>query len=223
MSEPHSTSPQIAAQGQPLSIEVNKVLRNTYMLLAMTFAFSAVTAFVSMSMNMSYSPFIMLGGFFAILYATSKLQNSPWGILAVFALTGWLGFFTGPVISMYLGAVGVEPILLALGGTAAIFFCCSAYVLITRKELSGMGGFLMVGLLVAFIAAIANIFLQIQGLALAVSSMFLLLSSGMLMYQTSAIIHGGERNYINATVTMFVSIYNIFMSLLALIGFASDD
>jgi modulator of FtsH protease len=203
--------------------EVANVLRNTYMLLGMTLAFSAVCAGIGMAMNMPPLGLLMLLPYFALLYGVHKLQNSPWGIVMVFALTGWMGLTLAPLLNYYLANVGSQPIILALGTTAAVFFAASGYVLTTRKELSGWTGFLMTGLIVAFIAGIANVFLQIPGLSLAVSSMFALLSAGVMMWQTSAIIHGGERNYLLATVTLFVSIYNLFTSLLHLIGFASDD
>ncbi len=145
------------------------------------------------------------------------------GSVWVFALTGWMGFTLGPILNMYLAVRGAEPIMLALGSTALIFFAASAYVLTTRKNLNFMTGFLMTGMLVAFIAAIANVFLQIPALSLTISAVFALLSSAMIMWQTSAIIHGGERNYISATVTLFVMIYNLFLSLLHIFGIMNDD
>lgn len=198
------------------------VLRNTYMLLGMTLAFSTAMAVVGMAINMPYLGLWMLLPYFGLLFAVEKTKNSAVGIFWVFALTGWLGLTLAPILSAYLGAIGFEPIALALGGTALIFFSSSAYVLITKKDLSFMTGFLMTGVLVAFVAAIANVFLQIQGLALAVSCMFLVISSGLMMWQTSAIVHGGETNYISATVTLFVSIYNVFLSLLSLLGMSND-
>lgn len=203
--------------------EVSKVLRNTYALLAMTVLFSAITAGVAMALNVPYLGLWTLLPYFLFLYMTEKNKNSASGLIWVFALTGWLGFSIGPIVSYYLQTSGSEPVLLALGGTALIFFACSAYVLTTRKNLGFMSGFLITGMIVAFVAAIANVFLQIQGMALAISCMFLVLSSGMLMWQTSEIIHGGERNYISATVTLFVMIYNIFSSLLHLLGITSSD
>lgn len=194
--------------------EASKVLRNTYALLAMTILFSAITATVSMAINMPYMGLWMLLPYFGMLFAVEKTKNSGWGLFWVFALTGWLGLTIGPVLSF----VSSESILMALGGTAVIFFALSGYVLVTRKDLSFMTGFLMTGILVAFIAAIANAFLQIPALGLAVSSMFLVLASGLIMWQTSAIIHGGERNYISATVTLYVMLYNIFTVLLSFIG-----
>lgn len=211
-----------ASSGRSLNPAAVSVLRNTYMLLGMTLAFSTAMAMVGMAINMPFLGLWMLLPYFGLLFAVEKTKNSAAGIFWVFALTGWLGLTLAPILSAYLGAIGFEPIALALGGTALIFFSSSAYVLITRKDLSFMTGFLMTGILVAFIAAIANVFLQIEGLALAVSCMFLVISSGLMMWQTSAIVHGGETNYISATVTMFVSIYNVFLSLLSLLGMSND-
>ncbi len=218
----HSVEKQPAIQSTALTSETAKVLRNTYALLAMTIAFSAVTAFIAMAINAPFMGLWMLLPYIAFLWLTEKNKNSAMGLVWVFALTGWLGFTLGPILSYYLAVSGGKPILTALGGTAVIFFACSGYVLVTRKELSGMTGFLMIGILVAFIASIANVFLKIEGLSLALSCIFLLLSSGIIMWQTSAIIHGGERNYISATVTLYVMLYNVFTSLLQLIGLAED-
>lgn len=205
-----------------LSNEVSKVLRSTYALLAMTITFSAVTAAIAMAIEAPFMGLWMLLPYIAFLWLTEKNKNNAMGLVWVFALTGWLGFTLGPILSFYLATSGSETVLMALGGTAVIFFACSGYVLVTRKELSFMSGFLMTGIIVAFVAAIANYFLQIQGLALAISAVFLLVSSGLIMWQTSAIIHGGEKNYISATVTLYVMLYNVFTSLLHLIGFADD-
>lgn len=202
---------------------VVKVLRNTYMLLGATLAFSAAMAGLAMSLNVPYFGLWTLLPYFLCLWMTEKNKNNGSGILWVFALTGWLGFTIGPILNMYLAMRGGEPIMMALGSTALVFFASSAYVMTTRKNLNFMTGFLMTGMLVAFIAAIANIFLQIPALALTVSAAFALISTGMIMWQTSAIIHGGERNYISATVTLFVMIYNLFLSLLHLFGMSSDD
>lgn len=212
-----------SAQAQNSSFEVSKVLRNTYALLAMTLAFSTVTAYLAMAFNMPYLGLWNLIPFFGLLWMVEKNKNNSSGLFWTFAFTGWMGASLGPVISSFLAVRGMEPILLSLGGTATIFFAMSAYVLITKKDMSFMTGFLMTGILVAFIAGIANVFLQIQGLSLAVSCMFLLLSSAMIMWQTSSIIHGGETNYISATVGLYVSLYNIFVSLLSLTGMMGDD
>ena len=206
-----------------LSPEVSKVLRSTYLLLGATITFSAMMAGLSMAMNAPYFGLWTLLPYVLCLWMTEKNKNNASGLFWVFALTGWLGFTLGPILNMFLATQGSEPIMLALGSTALIFFAASAYVLTTRKNLNFMTGFLMTGMLVAFIAAIANVFLQIPALSLTISAVFALLSSAMIMWQTSAIIHGGERNYISATVTLFVMIYNLFLSLLHLFGMGSDD
>lgn len=204
--------------------ETSKVLRSTYALLAMTFTFSAFAALMAMIFKMPpMNPLLMLAPYFILLWLTEKNKNSAMGLVWVFALTGWLGLSIGPLVGHVSSTVGFEPILMSLGGTAIIFFGLSGYVLTTRKDLSFMSGFLMTGLLVGFVAVIANLFLQIQGLSLAISCMFLLLSSGIIAWYTSVIIHGGETNYISATVMLFVAIYNIFISLLSLfVNFGND-
>lgn len=211
-------------QSSAKSLETNKVLRNTYALLAMTIAFSAVTAVAAMAMNVPFMGLWMLLPYIGLLFAVEKTKNSGLGIVFVFALTGWLGFTLGPILNAYLGTVGIEPILTALGGTSLIFFGLSGYTLVSRKDFSFLTGFIMTGILVAFIAGLAAYFFNLSGLALAVSCVFLVLSSMMIMWQTSQIIHGGETNYISATVTLYVSLYNIFTSLLHLLGvFGGDD
>ena len=210
-------------QSTALSPEVTKVLRSTYMLLGTTIAFSAIMAGISMAVAAPHFGLFTLLPYFLCLWMTEKNKNSSKGLFWVFALTGWLGFTLGPILNMYMAVKGAEPIMLALGSTALIFFAASAFVLTTRKNLSFMTGFLMTGMLVAFVAAIANVFLQIPLLSLTVSSVFALLSAGIIMWQTSAIIHGGERNYISATVTLFVMVYNLFLSLLQIFGIMGDD
>ena len=210
-------------QSTALSPEVTKVLRSTYMLLGTTIAFSAIMAGISMAVDAPHFGLFTLLPYFLCLWMTEKNKNSSKGLFWVFALTGWLGFTLGPILNMYMAVKGSEPIMLALGSTALIFFAASAFVLTTRKNLSFMTGFLMTGMLVAFVAAIANVFLQMPLLSLTVSSVFALLSAGIIMWQTSAIIHGGERNYISATVTLFVMVYNLFLSLLQIFGIMGDD
>jgi len=212
-----------AVANAALDPAVAKVLRSTYTLLGITLAFSALMAGISMAINAPYFGLWTLLPYFICLWMVEKNKNNASGIAWVFALTGWMGFTLGPIISMYLAAVGSGPIMMALGSTALVFFGASAYVLTTRRNLSFMTGFLMTGILVAFIAGIANIFLKIPALSITVSSVFAFLSAGIIMWQTSAIIHGGERNYISATVTLFVMIYNLFLSLLQLFGIMSDD
>lgn len=216
-------SPQSASLN---SLEVSKVLRNTYALLAMTLLFSAFTAGLSMAANVGYGA-SMIMSFSAIglvWFVLPRTANSAAGIWVVFAFTGLLGAGLGPMLNHYLATeAGSQIVMQALGGTALIFFGLSGYALVSRKDFSFMTGFIMVGLLVAFVAGIANIFLRIEGLHLAVSSIFLLLSSLAILWQTSRIIHGGETNYIMATTSLFVSIYNIFVSLLSILSIFGDD
>ena len=205
----------------------NKVIKNTYILLSMTLLFSALTAGLSMMLNWPHPGVVVtLVGYFGLLYLTSKFANSGLGLVFVFALTGFMGITLGPIISYYLTALpnGDQVVMTALGGTGAIFLGLSGYALVSRKDFSFMGGFVMVGILVAFLAGLGAIFFEIPGLSLAVSAMFVMLMSALILYQTSAIIHGGETNYILATVTLYISIYNLFTALLHLLGaFGGDD
>ena len=223
---PHRDPAIVLPHGNATSVlATNKVIRNTYMLLSMTLAFSAVTAAGSVALKLPHPGFILtLIGFFGLLFAVHKLKDSGWGILAVFAMTGFMGYTLGPVISRYLGLPnGGEIVMQAMGGTAAIFIGLSAYAVTTKKDFSFMGGFLMIGILLAFLAGLAAIFLEIPALSLTVSAAFVLLMSGLILYETGNIIHGGETNYVLATVTLFVSIFNLFTSLLHLLGFMGGD
>ncbi|WP_394752879.1 Bax inhibitor-1/YccA family protein [Crenothrix sp.] len=208
-------------------LSANKMLRNTYTLLAMTLLFSAMTAGAAMYFNMPHPGMIVtMVGYFGLLYLTTKLSNSAWGLVSVFALTGFMGLTLGPIISMYVQSFsnGHQLVMTALGGTGVIFLGLSAYALTSRKDFSFLGGFLMVGVLVAFLAGIGAMVFSLPGLSIAVSAMFILLMSGMILFQTSEIIHGGETNYILATVSLYVSIYNLFLSLLQILGiFGGDD
>lgn len=208
-------------------LATNKLIRNTYSLLSMTLLFSAFTAGLSMFLNFPHpGVFITLAGYFGLLFLTSSLRNSAWGIASVFALTGFMGLTLGPMISAYITMFsnGTELVMTALGGTGAIFLGLSGYALTTRKDFSFMGGFIMVGVLVAFLAGIGAMIFSIPALSLAVSAMFVLLMSGFILYQTSEMIHGGETNYIMATVGLYITIYNLFTSLLHLLGaFAGED
>ncbi len=209
------------------ALQTNKVLRNTYMLLSMTLLFSAFTAWLATAMNMPImSPWIFLIGYFALLFGTHAARNSAFGIVLVFALTGFIGMFLGPIVNMVSTQMsnGTELVMLALGGTGVIFLTMSGIALTTKKDLSGTIKFLGIGILVAFIAAIANMFFQIPALGLAISSAFMILASGVIMWQTQQIVRGGETNYITATVTLYVMMYNIFMSLLHLLmAFMGED
>jgi modulator of FtsH protease len=208
------------------SLAVNKVLKNTYMLLGLTLAFSALTAAFAMASNAApVNIWVMLIGFYGLLFLTHKMANSAWGLLCVFALTGFMGYTLGPILGYYMASAnGSQLVMTALGGTAFIFFGLSAYALISKKDFSFLSGFMMAGFLVILAAVVANIFLQIPALQLALSAAFMLFSSAAILMQTGAIINGGERNYILATVTLYVSLYNIFISLLNLLtAFGSDE
>ena len=175
-----------------------------------------------MALNWPYpGVMITLVGYFGLLFLTTKLRNSAWGLLSIFALTGFMGVTLGPIINMYLYAYanGAQLVMMALGGTGVIFLAMSGLALTSKRDFSFMGKFLMVGILVAFVAALGNLFFQFQPLALAVSSMFVMLMAGLILWQTQQIVRGGETNYIMATVTLFVSIFNLFTSLLHLLGF----
>ncbi|CAX59085.1 MULTISPECIES: FtsH protease modulator YccA [Erwinia] len=203
-------------------ITTHKVLRNTYFLLGLTLAFSAVTATLSTVFALPAPGFIlMLVGFYGLMFLTYRLADSPTGILAAFAFTGFLGYCLGPILNSLLSAGMGDVIGLALGGTALVFFSCSAYVLTTRKDMSFLGGMMMAGFVVLLVAVVANIFLNIPALHMAISVLFILFSSGAILWETSNIIHGGETNYIRATVSLYVSIYNIFVSLLSILGMSS--
>lgn len=221
-----SPFPTDVGRGQQSSVlATNKVIRNTYMLLSATLLFSALTAGVSMALALPHPGLIItLVGYFGLLFLTSKLRNSAGGILAVFALTGFMGYTLGPIISHYINLPnGTQTVMTAMAATGAIFLGLSGYALTTRKDFSFMGGFLMVGIIVAFLAGLGAIFFSIPALSLTVSAAFVLLMSGLILYETSNIIHGGETNYIMATVTLFVSIFNLFTSLLHLLGFMNND
>ncbi|MCR9191252.1 MAG: Bax inhibitor-1/YccA family protein [Gammaproteobacteria bacterium] len=206
-------------------LATNKVLRNTYILLGMTFLFSALMAFVSVASGVKYiNPLLLIVGAYSLMFLTQALRSSPWGLVSVFAFTGFMGYTLGPLLNVYLTQFSNGPQLIAtaFGGTGLIFFALSAYALTTRKDFSYLSGFLFAAMMVAFLAMIAGIFFQMPALQLVISAAFMLISSGLILFQTSAIIHGGERNYISATVTLFVSIYNLFISLLNLLGAFSN-
>lgn len=205
-----------AYQSESTSVlQTNKVLRSTYTLLAMTLAFAAVVAGAAMAFNLPHPGLIVtLVGFYGLLFLVHKTANSSMGLLSVFAFTGFLGYTLGPILNMVIGSGGGDIVMLALGGTALTFFGVSAYALTTKRDLSFLNGMMIAGFWVLIVAMLANIFLQIPALSLAISSIFILFSAGAILLQTKAIVDGGERNYILATVTLFVSIYNIFLSLI---------
>ncbi len=208
------------------SAEVNKVLRNTYALLAMTLVFSGITAMISMALEMPRMTYLFcLGGAMVLmLFVMPKVANSASGIGVVFAITGLLGFGIGPMLAMYLALQnGGQLVATALGGTGVIFLALSAYALTTKKDFSFMGGMLMVGMLVVIGFIVLNLFMQMPAMSLMISSVIILLMSGFILYDTSRIVNGGERNYVMATIGLYMTIFNIFISLLNLLGFASDD
>ncbi|MGF1688639.1 Bax inhibitor-1/YccA family protein [Photobacterium japonica] len=200
-------------------LSTNKVLRNTYFLLSMTLVWSAVVAGVSMAMNLPYPGFIItLVGFYGLMFLTEKNRDSSLGLVFTFALTGFMGYTLGPILNAYVGAGMGDTIVLALGGTALTFLSCSAYALTTKRDLSFLNGMLMAGFIAIIVAVVANIFLQMPMLSLAISGMFVMFSSAAILLTTQSIVRGGETNYISATVTLYVSIYNLFISLLQILG-----
>lgn len=208
------------------AISTNKVLKNTYMLLGMTLLFSALTAGISMAMGLPQGAalILMLVGF-GLLFVVNKTADTSKGLLAIFAFTGVMGASIGPMLNYYLAMPnGPSLVMQALGGTAIVFFGLSAYALTTRKDFSYMGGFLMVGLLVAVVAMVANIFLAIPALSLTISAAVVMIMSGLILFDTSRIVNGGETNYIRATVSLYLNIYNLFIHLLSLLtAFGGDD
>jgi modulator of FtsH protease len=215
---------QAAVRESPLA--TNKVLRNTYLLLSATLAFSAITAGTALALGLPHPGLmITLVAYFGLLFAVHKTANSAWGLLSVFALTGFLGYTLGPIIGYYLKAIpnGHAVVMNAFGITAIAFVGLSAYAIRSGRRFSFMGGFLAVGILTAFLLGLVSIFFSMPMLSLAVSGMFVMLMSGLILYQTAEIVHGGETNYILATLTLYVSIFNMFTSLLHLLGVASDD
>ena len=216
-------TPSIASAS---AISTNKVLRNTYLLLSMTLLFSAVTAALSMMFKVSHMVSLVcsFGAMGLIWFVLPRTAQSSAGIGVVFAITGLLGFGLGPILTAYLAlSNGSELVATSLGGTGVIFLALSAYVLTTRKDFSFMGGFLMVGIIIAVVALLANLLLQIPALSLALSAAIILIMSGFILFDTSRIIHGGETNYVMATVSLYLSIYNIFVSLLHIFGLFGGD
>ncbi|MGD8885686.1 MAG: Bax inhibitor-1/YccA family protein [Gammaproteobacteria bacterium] len=206
-------------------LNTNKVIRNTYTLLSMTLLFSALTAGIAMVLNLPHPGLLLtLVGYFGLLFATAKFRNSAIGLVFVFALTGFMGYTLGPILAAYLSlSNGSQIVMTAMAGTGAIFLGLSGYALISRRDFSFMGSFLVVGILVGFMAGLGAIYFNMPSLSLAVSAMFVMLMAGLILYETSNIIHGGETNYIMATVTLFVAIFNLFTSLLHLLGFMNGQ
>ncbi|MEX0941610.1 MAG: Bax inhibitor-1/YccA family protein [Pseudomonadales bacterium] len=220
---------QFVTDRQSTVVSTNKVLRNTYMLLSMTLLFSAAMAGIAMAMEVPYMGWIPLIVAFGLLFVISKLRNSVWGILLVFAFTGILGFSLGPVLNFYMAsAAGTQTVVTAAGLTGLIFLSLSGYTLTTQKDFSYMSGFLMTGMwvvigsmLLMFVGSFFGFY--VSGFHLALSAAIVILMSGFILYDTSQIIHGGETNYVMATVSLYLSIYNLFVSLLHLLGIFGED
>lgn len=217
----HRTTYSASAES---ALATNKVLRNTYSLLAMTLTFSAVTAFISMQINLGFFGYIgfLIAGFVS-LFIVHKKADTAQGLIWTFVFTGCMGMALGPILNHYLAlSNGGDIVMQALGGTALVFFGLSAYALTSKKDFSFMGGFLSVGLIVVVVAMLANLFFQVPAMSLAISAAVVMLMSGMILFDTSRIVHGGETNYIRATVSLYLNIYNLFIHLLALIGMGED-
>ena len=214
------------AATRPSELATNKVLRNTYLLLSATLLFSAAMAGLAMAMGMPYlGPIVTLVGYFGLLFVTYRLKNSAAGIAAVFALTGFMGLTLGPMLSTYLKTVpnGGELVMTSLGITGLLFAGLSAYVVKSRRDMSFMGSFLTVGLFGLLGVIVVGLFVDLSAFQMMISSAVVLLMAGCILFETSAIIHGGQTNYILATVSLYVSLYNIFVNLLVMLGIGRDD
>lgn len=200
-------------------LTTNAVLRNTYMLLSLTLIFSAACAGFAMVTNAPFPGFILfLVGTYGLMFLTMYLRNSVWGLVSVFAFTGFMGYTLGPMLNQFISVNGAQLVVNALGATGLIFLGLSGYVMVSKKDFSFLGGFLFIGFWVLLLAMLAGVFLHIPALHLAISAGFVLFSSAAILFQTSQIIQGGETNYILATIGLYVSIYNIFVSLLSIFG-----
>jgi len=214
----------VISQTGSSALTTNKVLRNTYLLLSATLAFSALMAGVAMVLNLPSFGLLTLVVYFALLFAVHKTKNSSLGLVSIFALTGFLGLTLGPILNMYMQQLpnGSQIVMTALGTTAAAFLGLSAYAVKSGRDFSFMSGFLVVGAIGAFVLGLIAMFFNMPTLSLVVSGMFLLVSGGMILWQTGDIINGGETNYIMATLTLYISIYNMFLSLLRLLSASRD-
>ena len=211
--------------GAVIPDQAQRVLRNTYALLSMTLLFSAAVAAAGVAFKLPAPGLVItLVGYFGLLFAVHKLQNSGWALPAVFGLTGFMGYTLGPVLAKTLALPGgAQTIMLALAATGATFLALSAYVINSKRDFSFMGGFLFAGMVIAILAGLGAMFFQVPALGLAVSAMVALLSAGLILFETSRIVNGGETNYVLATVGLYVSIFNLFTSLLSLFGFGGSD
>lgn len=216
---------------QDIAVQQNKVLRNTYMLLAVTLIPTAIGALLGANLDLTFmrtSPFIslfaILGIFYGWIWAIQRNRNSGIGVALLLGFTLFLGVLLGPLLQRVLGfANGGQLVAMAAGGTALTFFGLSAVAANVKRDFSGMGRFLLVGFIVIMLAVVANVFFQIPALALTLLVAFIIFSSMVILYQVNAIVRGGETNYVSATLTLYVAIYNIFSSLLQLLGIFGGD
>jgi modulator of FtsH protease len=216
---------QLATASASSAAGTQRVLRNTYALLSLTLLFSAGIAGVGAALQLPVPGILLtLGGYFGLLFAVYRFKNSGWALPAVFALTGFMGYTLGPLLAKTVGMPGgAQVVAIALAATGATFLALSAWVVTTRRDFSFMGGFLFAGMVIALIAGLGALFLQIPALGLAVAAMVALLSAGLILFETSRIVNGGETNYVLATVGLYVSLFNLFTSLLSLLGFGSSN
>ena len=221
---PYLPSQQQAITRSSNLLATNAVLRNTYGLLGLTLVLSGLIAWWAAASDApSLGLITTLVGVYGLMFLTQRLRNSPWGIASCFAFTGFMGYTLGPLLNLYIHnfSNGAALVGMAAGGTGIIFLCLSGYVLTTRKDFSYLSGFIFVGIIALMAAMILGLLTHIPALQLMISAGFILLSSALILYQTSAMIYGGERNYIMATISLYVSLYNLFISLLAILGIFS--
>jgi len=216
----------VVSSGYQQAASANKVLKNTYMLLSATLFFSAVMAMISMALNVPSIAYIIsvIASMVLGIFVLPRTANSTSGIGVIFLITGLLGFGLGPILSTYLALPnGPQTIATAFGGTGIIFLGLSGYALTSKRDFSFMGGFLFAGMMVLVIGMLANLFLQMPLLSLAISGGIILVMSGFILFDTARIVRGGETNYIMATYGLFLSIFNIFISLLQILGIFGND
>ena len=214
--------PITASKSYNATISINRVLKSTYLLLSLTLIFSAAMAYTAIVTSAPpVNILLLLLGMFGLYFLTVKLRNSPWGVLAIFLYTGFMGYTLGPILNFYIHGFsnGSQIVMTSLGATGVIFLALSSYVLVSRKDFSYLGGFIAVAAMLAFMAGIGSIFFQMPILNVLISSVFALVSSAFILYTTSQIISGGERNYIMATISLYIAIFNLFVSLLRILSF----
>lgn len=214
--------PITASRSYEATIAINRVLKNTYLLLSLTLLFSAGMSYVAIITNAPpIGVLLLLVGMFGLYFLTVSLRRSAWGILAIFLYTGFMGYTLGPILNFYIKSFsnGPQIVMTSLGATGLIFVGLSSYVLVSKKDFSYLGGFIMVAIMVTFMAAIGSIFFNMPMLNLLISCAFALISAGFILYTTSQIISGGEQNYIMATISLYIAIFNLFVSLLRILSF----